>query len=175
MNGLDPILIAPLVLAAWKGFRRGLLIEAAALLGLVLGIWAGLRLSGRVVAALGLEVEGAAAAFLITFALVLAAVVLLGRLATAAADLAQLGLPNRIGGLAFGALRSAFALSVALNLLQGWSAGRVPSPQARAASGLFAPIRALAPMAVPALEDAPWMQGAEERIRQGLREPAAER
>lgn len=158
MNWLDLILLIVLVAAAWKGFRRGFIIELASLLGLVLGIWAGIHLSERVVVSLDLEVESAAFAFLITFALVLVVVVLIGHGLTKLIDLASLSVPNKIAGVAFGVLRSAFTLSIALNLLHGWTEGRMPPAKVREASRLHAPMSAFAPLVVPALNEAKWME-----------------
>ncbi|MBK9176313.1 MAG: CvpA family protein [Flavobacteriales bacterium] len=158
MNWLDIVLFLVLAGAAWKGFRRGFLIELASLLGLVLGIWVGVHFSDRVTAALDLEVKHAAVAFLITFVLVLLLVLLLGHLLTKLMDIAQLSLPNKVAGIAFGVLRSAFALSIALNLLLGFSDGAFPPEQVRKGSSLFSPMRSFAPMVVPQLEETKWLK-----------------
>jgi len=169
MNWLDILLLIVLGAAAWKGFRRGFIIELASLVGLVLGIWAGIHLSERVVDALGLEVKSAALAFLITFALVLVLVVLIGHGLTKLIDLASLSLPNKVAGVAFGVLRSAFTLSIALNLLHGWTEGKMPPADVREASRLHAPVSACAPLLVPALNDAKWAQRVKEEVEVGLR------
>lgn len=168
MNWLDIVLLIILGASAWKGFQRGFVIEVASLLGLVLGIWAGIHLSDRVIEALDLEVKGAATAFLITFGLVLALVVVLGHLLTKAVDLASLSIPNKLAGIAFGVLRSAFTLSITLNLLHGFSDSRLPPPEVRAASSLHGPFCAFAPMIVPALNDAKWIERLSEEIESGL-------
>lgn len=175
MNWLDLIILIILALAAWKGFQRGFLIELASLAGLVLGIWAGLRFSDRVVAAMDLEVKHAAAAFLITFVLVLLLVVLLGHLLTKVIDIAQLSLPNKLAGVAFGALRSAFTLSIALNLALGYSEGAFPPVAVREGSSFFTPVRAFAPLVVPQLEETKWLrqlkQAAEELMDETDQQP----
>lgn len=169
MNWFDLVLLIAFALAAWKGFSHGFIIEAASLLGLVLGIWAGIRFSDRVTDALDLEVKHAAVAFLITFALVLVLVVLLGRLLTKLIDIAQLSVPNKLAGIVFGVARSAFTLSIALNLLLGFSDGAMPSEQVRRGSALAEPVRAFAPLLVPQLEETKWLKrikrAAEELIR----------
>jgi membrane protein required for colicin V production len=164
MNWLDIVLIIILGASAWKGFRRGFFIEVASLLGLVLGIWAGIHLSDRVIDALDLEVKGAAAAFLITFGLVLALVVLLGHLLTKAIDLANLSIPNKLAGIAFGVVRSAFTLSIALNLLQGFSGGAFPAAEVREQSRLHAPLMILAPYVIPNLNEAKWMEELKDEV-----------
>lgn len=158
MNWLDWTLIVLLAMAAFKGFQRGFIIELASLVALVLGIWAGIHLSERVTEALGLEVKSAALAFLITFVLVLVGVHLLARFLTKLIDLAQLGVPNKLAGIFFGVVRSAFTLSIALNLLLAYSSGALPPEEARQASTLHHPISSFAPLLVPALEDSKWVQ-----------------
>ncbi|MBK7946306.1 MAG: CvpA family protein [Flavobacteriales bacterium] len=169
MNWLDILLLIILGAAAWKGFRRGFIIELASLVGVVLGIWAGIHLSERVIDSLELEVKSAAFAFLITFALVLALVVLIGHGLTKLIDLASLSIPNKIAGIAFGVLRSAFTLSIALNLLHGWTEGSMPPADVREASRLHAPVSAFAPLVVPALNDAKWMERLKEEVGVELR------
>lgn len=168
MNWLDILLLVVLASAAWKGFRRGFIIELASLVGLVLGIWAGVRLSERVVDALSLEVKSAALAFLITLVLVMLLVMLIGHLLTKVIDFAQLSLPNKVSGIAFGVLRSAFTLSIALNLLHGWTEGSMPPVDLREASHFHAPVSAFAPLVVPALNDAKWMERLKEEVENEL-------
>ncbi len=167
MNWLDWSLLLLLGLAAFKGFQRGFIIELSALLALALGIWAASRLSERVALAIGIGDENAALAFLVTFLAVLLLVHLLARFLTTLIDLAQLGLPNKLAGIALGTLRSAFVLSVMLNLLVGYTEGAVPPAEARAGSSLHAPLRGFAPLLVPALGNTKWVQWAVGEVRAG--------
>jgi membrane protein required for colicin V production len=45
MNSIDILLIIPLVYAAWKGFKHGLIIEVFTLLALFVGIYVGIHFS----------------------------------------------------------------------------------------------------------------------------------
>ncbi|MBX2972733.1 MAG: CvpA family protein [Flavobacteriales bacterium] len=168
MNWLDWTIIALVAYAAIKGFSRGLIVELASLVALVAGAWVALHFSDRVVEAIGLGTKNAAIAFLVTFILVVVAVHFLARSLTTLIDIAQLGLPNKVGGLFLGALRSAFVLSIALNLLAGRSGDTLPPKEAREASVLHGPVRAFAPLIVPALNGTKWMERALEEIRQGV-------
>ena len=170
VNWLDWLLIAILVLAAFQGFRRGFIVEAASLVALLAGIWAGVHLSDRVGAAIGLGADKTAIAFLVTFIAVLIGIHLLARAITKAIDLAQLGFPNKLAGVAFGVVRSAFTLSIMLNLLVGWSDGRMPPLNVRAGSSLYEPVRAVAPLVIPALGETKWVMDAVERLRQEAKE-----
>lgn len=174
MNWLDWSLIALAILAAIKGFSRGLVVELASLVALVLAIWAGTHLSERVAAATGLGTDNAALAFLVTFIIVLVVVHLLARFLTTLVDIAQLSMPNKIGGVFFAVLRSAFMLSITLNLLVGYSDGELPPHAARQGSTLYAPVRAFAPVLVPALEETKWVERTVEQIRRGVEDVTAE-
>jgi membrane protein required for colicin V production len=147
---------------------RGFIVELASLVALIAAIWAGTHLSERIATVIGLDTGNAALAFLVTFMLVLMGVHLLGRSLTAVVDIAQLSLPNKVAGLFFSALRSVFILSVILNMLMGYSGGAIPPAEARAGSMLMAPVQAVAPMLVPALEGTKWVRRAVEEVKQGV-------
>ena len=93
---------------------------------------------------------------------------LLARGLTTLVDIAQLSLPNKFGGLFFGIVRSAFMLSVSLNLLVGYFEGAFPPTEVREGSRLYAPIRAFAPVLVPALEETKWVRNAVDRAKEEL-------
>ncbi len=168
MNWLDLLLLALLALAAFKGFQRGFIVELLSLVALVAGIWVASRFSEQATTALGIAIEHAALAFVLTFLVVLLAVHVLARLLTTLIDLAQLGLPNKLAGVVFGVVRSAFTLSVMLNLLVGYTEGAMPPPEAREASALYAPLRGFAPLLVPALGETKWVQWAVEEVKEGV-------
>ena len=170
MNWLDWVLLAVFAFAAFKGFSRGFIVEVGSLVALVAGIWAGVHVSDRVVDAIGLETESAALAFFVTFLLVLLAVHLLAKLLTAMVDIAQLSLPNKLAGTVFGVVRSAFTMSIALNLLAGFSEGSMPPTKARDGSKLFGPVRAFAPLVIPSLGETKWLVQAMDRIQEEARD-----
>mgnify|MGYP003381739413 FL=1 len=166
MNWLDWLIIALLCLGALKGFSRGFIVEVAALAAMVLGIWAGIHFSDRVVEMIGLGPKNAAVAFVITFVVILVAVHLLAKLLTTMIDVAQLGLPNKLAGVLFGALRKLFTISVVLNLLAGYSEEAQPSITVREGSTLYPPTRAFAPLIVPVLGETKWVQRALDVVKE---------
>jgi membrane protein required for colicin V production len=165
MNWLDWTIIALLAWAAIKGFQRGFVVELAALVALVLGIWAGTHLNERVGAAIGLDKDQVVIAFVITFLLVLVGVHLLARFLTTLVDLAQLSLPNKVAGIGFGMVRAAFSLSIALNLLLGYTGKTMPPQDVCEASVLYTPVQAFAPVIIPALGETKWVKDAVERAK----------
>ena len=171
MNWLDWVLVALLGIAAVQGFLHGFVRELAGLLAWVAGIWAGLHLNDRVAAWLGLDPAQEAVSFLVTFLGVLLAVHLLGRALTTAIDAAQLGLPNKVAGVAFALVRKAFVLSVLINLFAAWQGPRWSAArEALDGSVVAAPLRAFAPMVVPALGEAKWVGRTLEQVEQELEE-----
>jgi membrane protein required for colicin V production len=133
---------------------------------MVLGIWVAARYSARVAEAIGLGADNEALSFLATFVLVLLAVHLLARVLTTMIDLVQLELPNKLAGIAFGVLRSVFTVSIVCNLLMGWSSGSMPSREAREGSALFGPVRAAAPLVLPALGETKWVKDVLDQLKE---------
>ena len=168
MNWLDWLLLGILAWAAIQGFQRGFIIELASLVALVAGIWAAVHFSDRFAGAVGIDAENTALAFLLTFLAVLLGVHLLARFLTTLIDIAQLGVPNKLAGIALGVLRSAFGLSVALNLLVGYTEGAMPADAAREESRMYAPVRAFAPIIVPVLGETKWVKDAVDAVKRGV-------
>lgn len=169
MNWLDIVLLILLGGAAIRGFSHGFVIESCSLLGLVLGIWAGVHLNNRAAQWIGLDPEQEVLSFIVVFVAVLVIAYLIGRGLTKLIDVAQLTLPNKVAGIIFGVLRSAFVLSILLNVLgaleqKSWT----PSRATFEASRLYAPIRAFAPMIVPALEETKWVKRTIEQLERGV-------
>ncbi len=174
MNWLDWLLLGILAWAAIQGFQRGFIIELASLVALVAGIWAAVHFSDRFAAAVGIDAENTALAFLLTFLAVLLVVHLLARFLTTLIDIAQLGVPNKLAGIVFGMLRSAFSLSVALNLLVGYSEGAMPAEPVREGSKVYAPLRAFAPLIVPVLGETKWVKDAVDAVKREVEDLSKE-
>ncbi|MDV6167814.1 CvpA family protein [Flavobacterium sp. DG1-102-2] len=119
MTGLDIVLLAILGYGIFNGLRKGLFVELASLVSLVLGIYIAIKFSGAV----GHYFDGhlpddpktaAITAFIITFIAVVVGITLLAKFLTTLADFSGLGLLNRILGGFFGLLRTILILSVLL-------------------------------------------------------------
>ncbi len=117
MHWLDIALLIPLLLAAWRGFRRGLILELATLVGLGLGIFAGLRFSNYAADLLTehLEIQSEhlpILSFAVTFLAVVIAVFLLGKMLEKVVKIMALSFLNKLAGLSFSILKVALILSV---------------------------------------------------------------
>lgn len=119
MTFLDIILFCFLVWGVINGLRKGLFVELASLVSLLLGIYIAIKFSGVV----GRFFDGslpedpktaAITAFIITFIAVVVGITLLAKVLTKIADFSGLGLLNRVLGGFFGLLRMILLLSVLL-------------------------------------------------------------
>ncbi len=113
MNFLDILALVALGWGAYKGFKNGVLIEIAGLIGLLIGFWAGMRLAFLFAdyyrANFHLPEKWVPAiAFFTAFALGIGAVYLAAWAATKMLQTAQLNLPNRLAGGIFGILKWGF-------------------------------------------------------------------
>ena len=162
MNTLDIILAVPLLYGLYKGFTRGLIIEIASLVGLVLGIYGGVHFSHKTAAILGNHVDltGNAmqlAAFIVTFLLILGGVYFIAKMLEKVVNLVAMKLLNKVGGAAFGVVKMALILSVLLIVIealdQRWAF--IPKNQ-KNTSYLYAPTASIAPLIVPVFKDAKW-------------------
>ncbi|MBL4657954.1 MAG: CvpA family protein [Flavobacteriales bacterium] len=123
MSSLDIILCIPLIWGLYKGFNKGLIIQVASLLALVLGVYGALLFSD-----LAKEILEAnfnmdhkyipLVAFASTFIAIVIAVHFLGKVLEKAINLIALGFFNKILGAVFGFLKAALLISVALFIFE---------------------------------------------------------
>ncbi len=163
-NWLDPILIIAIGMAAIRGFQRGFFVEVGSLIALWLGVYAAINFSGHVATWLDLGAHREVLSFLITFLLVLFLVHLIARALTAVIEIAMMGWANKIAGVLVAMLRSAFVLSIALNIMIAYTDGSMPPKGVREGSAFHGPIRALAPAILPALGETKWVRSMIEQI-----------
>lgn len=118
MNALDIILAIPLCIFIFKGWKRGIIFELAALIGIIVGCWAAGHLSTAVADALNLQGDGAVlAAFFITFMGVLFGAYFLGKAVEGVVKLVKINFLNKFLGAILGMLKCLCVLSVLLNFV----------------------------------------------------------
>lgn len=127
MNLIDIIFGIVLILGAIKGFKKGLFVELASLIGLIAGVFGAIYFShyaGDWLAAKTSWGEQTInlTAFAITFIIIVLVVHQAGKLLTKVADFAMLGIINKLAGAIFSVLKYAFLLSVVLMFID--AAGR---------------------------------------------------
>jgi membrane protein required for colicin V production len=116
MEYLDFILAIPLIWGAFMGFKKGLILELASIVALVLGIYCSIKFSDLTADYLNSYFEINAnwiglISFLVTFIGVVFAVSLLGKALDKMLKLIALGFVNRLLGLVFGLTKFAIILS----------------------------------------------------------------
>jgi membrane protein required for colicin V production len=155
MNFLDLILVLPLIFAAWWGFTKGLIIEIASLLALILGIYGAVLFADKTAAYLTDTLDFKSSnlhliAFLLTFAGIVAGVYFMAKVMEGIVAITGLSIANRIAGLVFGLLKMGLILSGLIyiltehGLLQKWLSAEI-----REESILLEPIEILAKKILP--------------------------
>ncbi len=122
MNPIDIVALICIAIGAFRGFRNGVIKEVTGLLGLIIGVWAGLRLSFLFADYYRdnfdiLENYIPLLAFLTAFLLGVLAAWLSGKLLNRFVNSIALALPNKLGGVVFGAAKWAFLVGTAVTLV----------------------------------------------------------
>ena len=171
---IDLVIAVPFLIALWRGFRKGLIIEIASLVGLVGGLFAGYYGANRVADMLAetwdlnpktLHLVG----FLVAFLIVLVGVYLLGKLIEKAMDLVALGLVNKLLGALFGLTKIWLLLSVCIYFLNA-AFGKdewLPSNQAQQAT-LYPIVSDAAGWLVPEMSQDGLLDRAREKAEDGI-------
>ncbi|MBN1133274.1 MAG: CvpA family protein [Bacteroidales bacterium] len=158
MNVLDIILIVPLLFALYRGFKKGLVYMAASLLALILGILGAMRFRTVVGSLLDSWFNIAAEhlnviAFAVTFILIVMIVHLAAFLVDKLIKAVALSFLNRLLGMLFGVLVTAFVLSMLLWPVNTINQEREIIKQERIeGSLLWEPISVIAPTIFPYLK-----------------------
>ena len=161
MNYIDIILIIPLLWGLYKGFSKGLIIEAASIAALGLAIWAGIKfsdfLTGYIHARVSwnthyLPVISFAVIFLGILILVYAIAKLMERLVKAV----SLGFVNKLAGGIFGMLKFGLILSMlifVLTAIESSFGGQLVRGETKQKSLLYEPVGKIAPLIIPGLRE----------------------
>jgi membrane protein required for colicin V production len=159
MNYLDIILIILLGFAAFRGWRRGLILELATFAALFLGILAGFYFSALVSGWLekGFDYNGKyinIISFVIIFIVVLVLVRLLAKAIEKGVKAIALGWLNKLAGAVFSVLKAALILSILIYFLNRIDENKhLIKPEARKGSMFFPVIEKLAPAVIPKMKE----------------------
>lgn len=155
MSIIDIILAALLLFGFIRGLFKGLFVEIASLLALVLGIYGAIHFSYFAADLLESKVDWNEktiniVAFAITFVIIVLVISLAGKALTKLADFAALGILNKLLGGVFGALKIGLILSVLLIVFNKLN-NALPFMEEDdlEESVLYEPVKSLAPMLFP--------------------------
>ena len=157
MSIIDIVLGALLLFGLIRGAMKGLFVEVASLVALVLGVYGAIHFSSFAAGFLEPNVDWNEktiniVAFAITFVLIVLAISLAGKALTKLADFAALGIINKLAGGVFGALKIGLILSVILIVFNKLN-NTLPFMEKDdlEESILYKPVKSLAPMIFPNL------------------------
>lgn len=158
MSTLDIILALFLLYFAFKGFTNGLIISIATLAGLVLGFYAASHFSEFTANWLqndmGLKSSNIKLiAYIVTFAIVVVLIFLLGRFMTGVVKTVGLGIVNRLAGALLGIAKGVLIASFIFLLFTRIDPHEslLKSSQKKG-SFLYKPVSAVAPAVIPLLQ-----------------------
>jgi len=119
MNYFDIIFAAILLYSAYKGFSKGIVIQAASLIALLLGIFGAIKFSDVTSGFLQDKFQFDTQylpliSFALTFVAIVIGVHLIARIIDKLMKAVALGFLNRLSGLAFAVLKMAFIISIVL-------------------------------------------------------------
>lgn len=159
MNYVDIILIIPLLWGLYKGFSKGLIIEAATLIAFGLAVWGAVKfhdfLSGWLADSLGWTSNYLP---LISFAVIFIGVLLIvfgiAKLIEKFVKAVSLGLLNKLGGAVFGILKFGLFLSMLIFFLEAINktVSFIPD-ETKKNSLLYEPVQKIAPTVIPGLNE----------------------
>ncbi len=156
-NYIDIIITVPLIWGIYKGFNKGLIFEAASIVALGIGVWAGTNFSDLCSTKI---VEWTAwqspylpiASFAIVFIGVVALVHLSARVLNKLAKGLALGGLDKILGAVLGSLKYALIISVLIYIISAVEKSYpLANFDAKNESVLYEPIGKIAPVLLPAL------------------------
>jgi len=157
MSVLDIILGALLLFGLINGFIKGLFVEIASLLALVLGVYGAIHFSNFAAGLLQSRFDWSEktiniTAFAITFVIIVLAISLAGKALTKIADFAALGIINKLLGGVFGALKIGLILSVVLIVFDKMNRTLPFVDESELEdSVLYKPVKSLAPTIFPSI------------------------
>jgi len=158
MNTLDILILIPLIWGLYKGFSKGLIIELASIVALILGIWGATTFSDKTANYLKGTFDMQPAhlsllAFTLTFIIIIILIMLFAKILTGLVDIVALGIVNKILGALFGAFRYALLISILLFILAAADKhASVISLKAKQNSVLYTPVSAIATKLIPAIK-----------------------
>ena len=150
MNYLDLIVGAAMLVFAWKGWHKGIILEVMALAAFATGIYGAMHFSDFTAERLVEFVEKeerylGTVAFVLTFILLVVAVNVLGRLLRRTANSLNMGLFDRLGGLLFGAAKGVLLCSTVLLVMNNLELWGFVRPEVKAGSKLLPYVERVVP------------------------------
>ncbi len=122
MNFIDLLILVPLLLAAWKGFKRGFIIEIFIVLALLVGIYCGIHFSDYTSDLIKDKLNVSSIylpliSFALTFTVIAVGIYFIGKMLEKVIKIAQLSLLNKLGGVFFSVVKTLYFMSTLFLLI----------------------------------------------------------
>jgi len=159
MNYLDIILIIPLLWGLYKGFSKGLIIEAATLIAFGLAVWGAIKFHDFLTVWVQNSLHWTSKYLpLLSFAIIFIGVLLIvfgiAKLIEKLVKAVSLGFINKLGGAIFGMLRYGLLLSMIIFFLEAINKNVPFIPQEiKNKSLLYTYVQKIAPLVIPGLRE----------------------
>ena len=159
MNYFDIIIIIPLIWGAYKGFKKGIIIEIASFIALGLGIWGGMKFSSISAKYLSDAFDIAEnvmplISFAVTFIAIVIVVFTLAKMLQKVVSMVALGFVNKAAGALFGMLKFGLIMSVIINFSNILNEQvQFIEPEMKNKSILYQPVSKIAQIIIPGLKD----------------------
>lgn len=155
MNWLDLIIALPLLFGAYRGFTKGIIIEIASVLALILGFYGALLLADKTAELINHSLDYHSShihliAFVVTFIAIVVGVFFMAKVMETIVTITGLGMANRIAGAVFGLLKIGIIMSALIfilnehHLFEKWV-----STEWRDGSAFLKPLEAVAEKIIP--------------------------
>lgn len=158
MGLFDVVLLLPLAYGAWRGFKKGLIIEIFTLLAIVVGIYAAIQFSEivneRINENIGEDYSSTPAiAFTLIFLAVGALIYFGGVAFEKVVKAVNLSPINRLLGLLFGVIKTIYIVSIVLVTYESYDPeGKLISPELRENSPVYNPLKNISIKTIPYME-----------------------
>lgn len=155
MNLIDLLIIAPLVYAGYKGFKRGFIIEVFTFLALIVGIYAGIHFSDYCAEFLKNKFSWNSTylpvvSFTITFLLVGAMIYFAGKTVEQMIKVVHLTPLNKFFGVLFAVVKMAYFVSVIIVIVESYDEKSHFLPaEKKEESLLYKPVKKLSETTIP--------------------------
>ncbi|MFO7669103.1 MAG: CvpA family protein [Bacteroidales bacterium] len=164
MNILDIIFLVPLLFALYRGFKKGMVHMIASLVALVLGIFGAMKFRPMFASLLDsiFTIDPSyinVIAFAVAFVLIVIVVHVVAFFVEKLIKAVALNFLNRMFGMVFGVLITAFVISIILWPVNQVNAGRqIIKPKHIQGSLLYKPLSSFAPAIFPYLKNQDWKE-----------------
>lgn len=162
MNILDILILIPVLLFAFNGFRKGFIVSISSIIALISGIYAGIYYADITERYLALYFDLTpnqlnVLAFILTFLIVVIVINLIGKIIQKLFNLIALGFIDRMIGMIFGILKATLVISVLLLIINNYdSQHKIISKELKENSTLYKPVSLFVPNILPMIDLEIW-------------------